>query len=224
MLVLVVVLQADTVFGGGVGQTLLHAGQRRWLAKPFNHDGVFTLRRTGAEVLGKLRVEVTVVAIVAVKVSVSVSVIVLVLVSAVKVVIAVVETVDVCVTVLSVGAFPVAVRVTVVGLGAIVVVVKTVFVEVLRFVFVTGWGKYPGQKPLQKPLPLWFLNSFVRASWLSKRTIRKDRFWVELRLQTGFVRFSSVFLPSSLISSTITLCALGSIYAISTGPFPFNSG
>lgn len=64
----------------------------------------------------------------------------MVLVSAVKVVIMVVENVAVSVTVLSAGASAVAVRVKVVGGGAIVVVVCTSFVDVLRLVFVTGFG------------------------------------------------------------------------------------
>ena len=40
--VTVVVLQMDTVFAGGAGQTLVHAGQIRLSATPFSHDGGLT--------------------------------------------------------------------------------------------------------------------------------------------------------------------------------------
>ena len=40
--VTVVVLHMDTVFAGGAGQTLVHAGQIRLFATPFSHDGGLT--------------------------------------------------------------------------------------------------------------------------------------------------------------------------------------
>jgi hypothetical protein len=77
------------------------------------------------------------------------------------------EITDVCSTVISAGAPPVVVSVTVVGTGAgaIEVLIITSFVEVLRLVFVTGWGSlYAGQKPLQNPYPLCFLSRFAIPS------------------------------------------------------------
>ena len=70
----------------------------------------------------------------------------------VKVAVVVFEITDVCSTVESAGASPVAVRVTVVGAGLIEVVTVTSFVDVLRLVFVTGLGCwYAGQNPVQNP-------------------------------------------------------------------------
>jgi hypothetical protein len=58
----------------------------------------------------------------------------------VNVAVVVSDTTDVCSTVESAGALPVAVRVTVVGAAAIEFVTVTSFVDVLRLVFVTGLG------------------------------------------------------------------------------------
>lgn len=82
-----------------------------------------------------------------------------------KVTVPVSETTVVCSTVESAGAPPVLVRVMVVRAGTIEVVTVTSFVDVLSSVFVTGFGGwYAGQKPLQKPYPLWFLSSFAIRS------------------------------------------------------------
>jgi hypothetical protein len=70
----------------------------------------------------------------------------------VKVAIVVSETTDVCSTLESTGAPPVAVRMMVSGAGTIEVVTFTSFVEVLRSVLVTvlhSWNA--GQKPFQNP-------------------------------------------------------------------------
>ena len=42
VLVTVVVLHMDTVFAGGAGQILVHAGQMRLFATPFSQDGGLT--------------------------------------------------------------------------------------------------------------------------------------------------------------------------------------
>ena len=42
VLVTVVVLHMDTVFAGGAGQTLVHAGHIRLFATPFSQDGGLT--------------------------------------------------------------------------------------------------------------------------------------------------------------------------------------
>lgn len=68
VVVFVVVLQIETVFGDGLGHTFWHAGQIRWVAKPFNHDGGLRLRGAGgagtfgaAGAVGILKVVVSVV-------------------------------------------------------------------------------------------------------------------------------------------------------------------
>jgi hypothetical protein len=62
--IFVVVLQTETVFGGGLGHTFSQAGQIKLLSKPFSHAGGLMFRRTGAASVGIGMVLVSVTAVV----------------------------------------------------------------------------------------------------------------------------------------------------------------
>lgn len=81
----------------------------------------------------------------------TVSGMVTVMTSSVKASVVVSEKEAVIVKLISAGTAAVFVCVIIAADGVIVFVTCITLVEVLRLVFVTGLGEYPGQKPLQKP-------------------------------------------------------------------------